>query len=31
VNPYDLRRVAIESHTTRAMFRSMSCLPHVFA
>lgn len=30
-NPYDLRRVAIESHTSRAMFRSLACVPQVFA
>lgn len=29
--PYDLRRVAVESHTTAAMFQSVACLPHVFA
>jgi peptidoglycan/xylan/chitin deacetylase (PgdA/CDA1 family) len=31
VNPLDLQRVAIESHTSAAMFRSVACLPHVFA
>jgi peptidoglycan/xylan/chitin deacetylase (PgdA/CDA1 family) len=31
VNPFDLRRVAIESHTSAAMFCSVACLPHVFA
>lgn len=31
VNPFDVRRVAIESHTSWAMFRSVACLPHLFA
>jgi len=31
VNPFDLQRVAVESHTSAAMFRSVACLPHVFA
>ena len=31
VNRFDLRRVAIESHTSWAMFRSVACLPTVFA
>lgn len=30
-NPYDLRRVAVESHTSPALFRSLACLPQVFA
>jgi peptidoglycan/xylan/chitin deacetylase (PgdA/CDA1 family) len=31
VNPFDLRRIAVESHTSAAMFRSVACLPRVFA
>ena len=30
-NPLDLRRVAVESHTSAAMFHSMACLPQMFA
>jgi peptidoglycan/xylan/chitin deacetylase (PgdA/CDA1 family) len=30
-NRFDLRRVAIESDTSPAMFRGLACLPHVFA
>ena len=30
-NPLDLRRVAVESHTSAAMFRSVACLPQMFA
>lgn len=30
-DPFDLARVAIESHTSPRMFRSIACLPQVFA
>lgn len=30
-NPLDLRRVAVESDTSAAMFQGMACLPQVFA
>lgn len=31
VNPFDLRRVAVETHTTPAIFESTACWPQMFA
>jgi hypothetical protein len=30
-DPLDLARVAVESHTSPRMFRSIACLPQLFA